>query len=514
MKKSLSGSLTLLILLLIGLSFLSSIVFAQDLNQDLKVEQTVDTVLPKSSHRQRPLSEIFSDIDEPKIDKSLEWKNNALNLGILGGVGAGVAGVAKLGIDYWKRPQRLLKPIEQELSIMTQGIPSMKGMQYQDIPGRISREIAQRGSQLKDFDDLTLSTSAENLAESVKSAYPKLRQTNFQAYGEVIKAGENSIAKSGKSLNTSQFDSDVIDATIKELKNSIPQEELSKIKPMIRGRAAEKSIKFEGKNYPMITGKEVEKGISLRQAKKYLGAMKKKAPAEIQRTLDKNWGSFLEKNAPPDVAKELSKANLKYKDFTAQDKALQKFIDPGTGDYDYNKLYDHILKRAKTRINSDFKKLMAALSEVEPEIGAKAQNLFTLRSKRIEMQRGLNSLRSWLTKATELVSKRQELFERHYIRLRGAGKLLGSAAQTAGRAMIFKGIPKLGVAVGLGALDPTSQVLRSEFGTGNIGEIIEAIRTKKVPPSMQKEFEEWKERNKEAIKREPALLEWKRGRAI
>ncbi len=416
------------------------------------------------------LSDIFSEtqeIQEPEIKNN----SNFINAGIMGGLAAGTGLAGKAAFDYWKRPQKLLVPVERELSEMTKIIPSMKGMHYQDIPGRIINQMAEQRLQIKDFDDLTLSTSAEDLASSVKTAYPKLRQHNFKAYGQALTEGENIIAKSGKQLNTLQFDEDVIAKTLKNLENRLPEEELTALKPMLRDAA------------------KGEQKISLSSAKKYLETIRKKLPSEGQRTINKNWGKFLEKNAPPEVAKSLSQANLKYSDFLEQDAALRKLIDPKTGDYDYDKLYCYTLQRAKTKINSDFKKLMSGLSEIEPEVGTKAQKLYTLRTKRINMQRGLNSLKAWATKAGELVSQRTALLEKYPHRLKGAGKILGSIGKTAARAAIFKGMPMIAT----GALDPSSMLLEKEFGTSDPLEIIgRALGNRKT---SEEEFRKWQEAN-------------------
>lgn len=348
--------------------------------------------------------------------------------------------------------------------------------------------MAEQRLQIKDFDDLTLSTSAENLASSVKSAFPKLRESNSSAYGNVLKNSEELMIATGSKLNTTQFDTEVIQKAIEDsIKKGVPEDQLSKLKRLsnrdlspielkVLGIKGEKQFKF--------------KDISLTQAKGYLKNITKDLPSDTQRAISNNWGKFLEKNAPPEVAQKLSQANTKYADFIAQEETLKKFIDSVTKEYDYDKLYRYTLQRAKTRINSDFKNLMSGLSQIEPEVGTKAKDLYTLRAKRIEMQRGLNSLRTWLTKAEELVSKREALLEKYPQRLKGASKLLGDAGKTVARGLLFKGLGGLA----LGSLDPSFAVMKQTTGLDPI-ETINMLRTGKRPKISEEEFKRWQEAN-------------------
>lgn len=403
----------------------------------------------------------------------------------VGSIAGGVAGLGAMGVagygaykgaqgvkNYWQAPSKMLSPIEQELTQMQQKMPSMQGMRFQDMPGRISSEMAEQRLQLKDFDDLTLATSAEDLASSVKSAYPKLRESNFAAYRNTLNVGEEAIIKTGTPLDGVKLNSDVIEKSATELRKYIPEDKLQSLKA--------------------ITRNEGNRTISLQQAKKTIETIKKGLPSEGQRVVDKYWGKFLETNAPPEVAEGLTKANIKYTNFLEQEKALKKLIDPTTGDYDYDKLYRYTFQRAKTNINSDFKKLMSGLEEVAPEVGTKAKDLYALRGKRIEMKRTLNSLRTWLTKAEELISKREALLEKFPARLKSFGKHAGDVGKTLGRAAIFKGIPHLS----LGVIESImgNPALQQEFGTTDPLEIISrAIGTKKTP---EEEFRKWQEANR------------------
>lgn len=410
----------------------------------------------------------------------------------IAGIGTGVAALggvaygAKRLNNYMQAPKKLLSPIESELNSMQQKIPSMQGMRYQDIPGRIQNQIAESRLQIKDFDELALSTSAENLASSVKSAYPKLRESNFTAYGNTLKNGESLMEQAGKKLNTTQFDNEVIQKSIEDsIKDGVPEEQLAKLKRLSSRDLSQNELKILG-----IRGEKrfQLKDLTLTQAKGYLKNITKDLPGDTQRAIVKNWGTFLEKNAPPEVATDLASANQKYTDFLKQDKALRKLIDPKTGDYDYDKLYRYTLQRAKTRINSDFKNLMEGISKIDPEVGINAKDLYSMRAKRIEMQRRLNSLRTWLTKAEELVSKRAALLEKYPMRLKGAGKLVGNIGMNVGKKILTHGL----MGVGLGAIDPTGAVMNKEFGTSNPLEVIDRAMGKQP---TEEQFKQWLQNN-------------------
>lgn len=342
-----------------------------------------------------------------------------LDVGLGAGVGAYAAGRA------WNAPKRQVNVVEQQLQKLGKNIPSQLPPELQqlpsrgvDVPGRIARQLQEQRIQIKDFDDFVLSTSAEDLASTVKEVFPKFRELNFKAYGDAIKAGEELIEKSGSQLDTFGFDSKVIQKTTEALKYSIPDEQLKKLTEM---QGAEKTI--------------ANKKLSLGQAKKYLEKVSKDLPPEAQRTLRSNWGKYLEEVGGNDVKEVLSSANKKYAMFKEQDNALRKLIDPKTGEYDYDKIYRYTLQRAKTRINSDFKKLMSGLGEVSGDVKEKSKNLYYLRNKRVEMQRTLNTLRTWLNKAEELVSKKAAIIEKHPVRLGGLAKAARRGAEI-GRAHV------------------------------------------------------------------------------
>jgi len=235
--------------------------------------------------------------------------------------------------------------------------------------------------------------------------------------------------------------------------------------------------------------------ITLTQAKKYIETLKSDLPTEGQRIIDRKWGGFLEKNAPAEVKEVLSKANIKYADFIEQDKALRKLIDPKTGDYDYDKLYRYTFQRAKTRINSDFKKLMSGLSEVEPEVGLKAGKLYSVRGKRIAMQRNINSLKTNIAKAEELVSKREALLAKYPQRLKGAGKLIGDVGKGVVRGALFRGLG----AIGAGMLDQGWQNTERTMGGNPLEVINQIIKPSVINPrgdwrkqlSSDEEFKKW-----------------------
>lgn len=373
-------------------------------------------------------------------------------------VGGGLYGLGRL----WNVPKRQVRGVERQLLDMEKQIPSELSPATQrlpsravDVPSRIERQLSESRLAIKDFDDLTLASSAEDLAATVKSAFPKFRESNYQSYGNAVKTAEGVIAEAGKTLDTLGFDKNVIEKTLSDLEFSVPKEQLNSLKPMFR----------EG----------LEKEISLGQAKKYVNNVAKDLPPDAQRALQKNWGQYLEDAGTPKAKQILAGANKKYRLFLEQDAALRKLIDPKTGDYDYDKLYKYTIQRAKTRINSDFKKLMSDVSEVEPKIGSKAQNLYKLRIKRVEMQRTLNSLRKWLNKAEELVSKRAGVIEKHPIRLGGMAKAMGRGAGTLGRAILFRGMPTLAT----GGLETRLQdaLFQQYFGRDVLGSF-EALRGK------------------------------------
>jgi len=399
---------------------------------------------------------------QPNESKLASIGAGALGLGAVGVPLVGAGALAKGAMDYWKRPQKLLAPIESELTGVARATQLPTGVRYQDLPKLIGSRMAEQRMQIKDFDDMTLATSSEELASSVKTAMPRLKQSNYETYGKMLEEGEQLISSSGKSLNTQQ---------VGKLMGDIRQ-------LAIEGGATEESVAHLAKLEDSLAPQKVslKRNMTLQQVKKTIDNAIKNSDTDTKALIRSRWGQFIEENAPSDVSKNLASANAKYKDFLEQNKALRKLTDPATGDYDYDKLFKYIFQRAKTRINSDFKKLMGGLAKIEPEVGAKTKDLLAARTKKIDMQRTLNSLRTWLNKAEELVSKRGALLEKFPKRLGGGlGKTVGDIGRSVGRAMIFKGIS----AYGMGRLsDP--------FNAG--GALMDLIGGKKTSPEEFKKF--------------------------
>ena len=328
----------------------------------------------------------------PVIDKVI-----GTGAGLLSG-GLGAYGLYQIGKgikNYLQAPQKQIAPILEQFKIWQGQNPSLQNIQSQDLPkfinyktsimeskyGNISKNIqfqANKGQlilqqRLQDFDNSILSSNIENLSNTVKTNYPRFLQDTYQAYKMGLEGYESILSQKKIQLSTLEFDTQVVNKTLENLRNSIPEENLTALKPILRDAT------------------QSERPITLSQAKKHFEQIRNNLPPEGQYKITENWGKFLEKNATPEVAKQLGEMNKNYITFAEARTTLNKYLNPKTGEFDIKGLNNYFLNYAKKKIDSGTKNLMEFLGEgselTKPIEGIKEKfkGLESLKSKRAKI---------------------------------------------------------------------------------------------------------------------------------
>jgi len=383
----------------------------------------------------------------------------------LGAIGVGGAYLAKKAIDPFLKAGSASRELR--------GIGSQFGFPKDIAPTDVlsllntQRITAEQGFKrsLQDFDKTMLSAGVEDLADTITRGQGDFLKNPPKKYGAALDVISEKMAKSGKEISNATFDS-MLSKTADYLRSrGFGDDELAPI------------LKSMQMTYDK-SGVASVKNMTLTQAKGIVSKIVSENPTSpVASILLRNWGDFLESNAPAEVVSELKDLNKSYKSYAQAREALHKIKNPNTGQYDQKALYRYLQKYAKDSADKDTVALMELLGKgsgiSEPIQGAEESfNRFrALKEKRSDMQKEIlakaEKISSARERATILASKLKDA-ERGITKVKGVGKGLAKASAA------LYGLGKLGgmfmsaypqISGGLQfAQDPEAWMLQNEFG--------------------------------------------------
>jgi len=293
-----------------------------------------------------------------------------------------VAGGAAAGVGIYNAGEkgRLLKTEGKGLLGELTGMQDklgIKGTEPTFVPTKISSIISQKQRDtafemekikydtdlaiknhkiaIDEFDNKILNSSAENLSKTVKDNFPQLQKNVTSAYGAGMRGIENILEKNNVKFDALSFNTDVLDKTLSQAMStgSLPNE-LSALT-----QAKEMTLpKFDSQ------GMMIDTPTSFTQMKGYVSSIINQDPnSKVSTMLRKNWGEFLEANAPPEVKEQLSSLNKSFKPYAEARTRLSKIMDTRTGEFDYKGLNKYFLEYAKSNIDNGTENLMRLLGE-------------------------------------------------------------------------------------------------------------------------------------------------------
>jgi len=408
----------------------------------------------------------------------------------MGALGYGAYRAGKGAVDWWQKPQRLIKPIESELDIIRQRNPSWKGTNSPDIPSLISgkaQEVKIIGqSRIKDFTDRSIKSqnilkdraakldniiksSTGDLAETIKADYPRFLKDTYKGYEAGLDGIETFMADSKVQFKNTDIANLLEESFSDAIKEGIPENKLGNVRKLINELSPTSPV-----NETLI-----EKPISFKQAKGYIKNIINDLPVEAQHRVAERWGQFLETAAPPQVKGELQVLNKAYKPFAEVRNTLSPFIKERMGIFNRKGVTDYISRYLKGRINTGTEELMKMLGEgnelATPISGVKEkfksiqqlnvtkQNIEQAAEKTVisrqlrtaKMQSAIRAkveeLLTLKNKADVLVSKRAEIMGKYPKRTKG----LARAATIVGESIVSKSLGRaiFPMAVGTQAID-------------------------------------------------------------
>lgn len=370
------------------------------------------------------------DFAEPSAEQpDIPQSNSSLGAKLIGTAAVGIP--ALLGAKALRRfiqPFSQKAPIEQQFESWRQQLGLQKGQSPEFITGRIQERVPDIKTEyankvqtvkstsklavdrltknINDFDQTILKSSVEDMTNMTKTAYPKFLENGYGAYEQMLSANEDALVAKNISFSGEDFKTNVINKTINYAKSKGYQPD--QIAPLQK------------------LGKGIKEGsITLTRAKGHITtlASQEKLPNNLIRVMRENWGSELERVAPPEIQASLKAGNSAYKPFAEVRNALENVIDPRTGQADNVKLYGYIKKYATTQQETGISRVMDILKKDFPEVGkgfeklkgvavrrqarvdaplkAKINQSQRLQSLFKEAQQKLQSAQSWAKKAEE-----------------------------------------------------------------------------------------------------------------
>jgi len=380
------------------------------------------------------------EIDKTKAKGKI---NPLLGNMVLGAAGVGAVGLgaaafnkAKSAFENYRQPFNTRNALVEQL-VNEQNQLGLAGQQIYNVPKeydkRISQVKADKQLQLNQYnlrsaeatkkltqrlDDFNAQVLNKNLDETtylIKTQSPQFLKNASDGYASGLKLSEDIMQSRGVKLNTLKFDSDVIEKTLAQLKDSIPEEKLSALKPMLRN----------------VT--EAERPLTISQAKSYFNQVAKDLPPQAQIKLSENWGIFLEQNAPKEVGVVLKTLNKEYQPIIQLREKLNSLSKNKFGEFDdagiYRFLKDYVKKEQDLSTQSLLKlleegnNLTSGIEGVGKNIqavkqaGAKSAGLekaiqqtgiskqARLREINLQAKAKIDQLTSLQNKATQLVEK-------------------------------------------------------------------------------------------------------------
>ena len=419
--------------------------------------------LPTISNK--PPKDIFDTINIPQ-PRDTTVQGAIVGIPSTAAVGYGLYKGGQAVKNWWQKPQKMVAPIETQLSSIQGQFPELAGTMQEELPSFIKSKIEskkfQKQGQLEDInfrtnkahqilkqrvgelDNSMLSSNVSDLANTIKTGEPQFFKSASDSYGAGMDALDQYFTEKSGSFPAETFKKNVLENTLEKGRAiGIPENEL-------------RNIVKQTKNI---------KNLAFSDAKARVGNLIKQNPyGATSHFLREAWGNLLEQIAPKEVQPYITKLNQGYKPFAEVRNTLLKLSPSKYGKFNTEGLANYLLDYAKNKVDIGQKsllKLLGAGNEVAnpiPGVREKAILLDQLKTKRLNLQQAqqkmelskqnftrilsqktreeLNNLMAWKNKVDILLSQKAKIAEKFPHRLRGAGK----TAKYLGTRLLERGI--------------------------------------------------------------------------
>ncbi len=264
--------------------------------------------LPTISNK--PSKDIFDTVEtyQPK-DTTLQGAMTSIPTTAAVGYGLYKGGQAIK--NWWQKPQKMVAPIETELSGIQGQFPELAGTQQGELPNFIKAKIAgkkfQEQGQLGDInfrtnkahqilkqrvselDNNMLSSNVSDLANTIKKGEPQFFKSASESYSAGMDALDQYFIEKSGSFPAEVFKKNVLESTLEKGRAiGIPENEL-------------RNIVKQTKNI---------KNLAFSDAKARVGNLIKQNPyGATSHFLRESWGNLLEQIAPEEVQPYITKLN-------------------------------------------------------------------------------------------------------------------------------------------------------------------------------------------------------------
>jgi len=319
--------------------------------------------------------------------------------------------IARMPVKAADVPQRIIQ--------LQQQAKQDYNFQVAEVNSRSNEANIVLKQHLNDFDRGILAKKVDDFTLNLDKQDPIFRKNVSEAFGKGLKPIESFMAKQGVTLDSFDFNTNVVTKSIDEaLSRNIPLESLEKL---------------TGVKNKLAWSKDVAKPMGISQAIHLKNQMLGKTPYdEVSTIVRKNYGEFLTNKVPVEVRPQYTKLNANFAEY-AKLRTKLSGLQNAAGKFDRTKTVNWTMDYITNKIDTGAKEVMQLVSEgnklVTPMEGMapQVQGLQQLKAQRLalteaparvniartikirtlakQLQTKTNEFRMWLSKGKDLSSK-------------------------------------------------------------------------------------------------------------
>ena len=362
------------------------------------------------------------------VQEESKQNNTMQNIKTGAGVAAGVAGAGALAYGaarYINEPNRMMKPIEQQLQaiakkeigkpVSTSDLPSLLTSKYNEFRANtikpsldaVNQNHRVQSATIRNnrniFDQRVINPAVDATAKHIADNYKTFTNSGYETYRSAQNAIESIIEQTGTSLQSEDIANNLFSKTLNDsIQRGVPEHLLAKLKKLAT------AFESEGTIVDLLGNKiQTSEPVPFSQIKGNVSYLLKELPDGARHSLSDNWSAYMGKYVPEQARGIFDNMQQQYAKFAPARNALFDLIDRNTGSFDTRKLSTRLRNLIKTNNDAGLTDLLNVLksgtdiTKPIPGLAEKVDGLSGLSTQRNDYATQLINLE----KTKEIVAK-------------------------------------------------------------------------------------------------------------